>query len=28
MRGTPVAYVAQQLGHSSPAFPYRQYARF
>lgn len=28
MRGTPVAYVAQQLGHSSPAFTYRQYTRF
>lgn len=28
MNGTPVTFVAQQLGHSSPAFTYRQYARF
>ena len=28
MGGTPVAYVAQQLGHASPAFTYRQYTRF
>lgn len=28
MRGAPIAYVAQQLGHASPAFTYRQYTRF
>jgi integrase len=28
MGGTPVAYVAQQLGHASPAFTYKQYTRF
>lgn len=28
MDGAPVTYVAQQLGHASPAFTYRQYARF
>ncbi len=27
-QGVPVAYVAQQLGHGSPAFTYKQYARF
>ena len=26
--GAPVAFVADQLGHSSPAFTYRQYVRF
>ena len=28
MLGAPVAFAADQLGHSSPAFTYRQYVRF
>ncbi|MEO6326471.1 MAG: tyrosine-type recombinase/integrase, partial [Thermoanaerobaculia bacterium] len=28
MRHAPVAWVAQQVGHASPAFTYRQYTRF